>query len=415
MHRLGPFEPQPSIAAAVSGGADSMALALLAKAWVAERGGTLLALVVDHALRPQSAAEARLTLDRLAGLGIPSRLLIVTGLPHGSALAERARLRRYEVLSGACAEAGILHLLLGHHGADQAETVAMRVLRGSLTPGLAGMSALRETRSLRLLRPLLATEPAALRRLLSDSGIDWVEDPSNRDPNTLRARLRYRLTNSDTGQTGLQSAFGAAARLRQQEEADTAVELAARATIRPEGFAVLSPGRIGVATLGRLIQTIGGGSYGPSPAQILALSAQPRPATVAGVRLLLAGRTGPGLLIVREEAAIGPPIEARTGALWDNRFRIVNCRNVPKGALIGPLGADAARFRTGSNLPSVVLRTLPAIRVNGTLVAAPQLGYANCENALRINLLFQSPVPAAGACFVPACWAAHREKISFVL
>ena len=100
---------------------------------------------------------------------------------------------RYEVLAHACAEAGILHLLLGHHAADQVETLAMRVLRGSQTHGLAGMPALRETAGVRLLRPLLGVEPAALRQFLSARGVGWVEDPSNQDLRALRPRLRHAL------------------------------------------------------------------------------------------------------------------------------------------------------------------------------------------------------------------------------
>src|SRR6202034_809792 len=106
--------------------------------------------------------------------------------------AERARIMRYEFLAHACREAGILHLLIGHHAADQVETLAMRVLRRSQTHGLAGMPALRETAGLRLLRPLLGIDPARLRHFLLARGIDWVEDPSNRDMRALRPRVRQR-------------------------------------------------------------------------------------------------------------------------------------------------------------------------------------------------------------------------------
>jgi tRNA(Ile)-lysidine synthase len=73
MDRLGPFEPRPRLAAAVSGGADSMALALLADGWAKAKGGTVLALTVDHRLRPEAAAEAATARFRLAARGIASR------------------------------------------------------------------------------------------------------------------------------------------------------------------------------------------------------------------------------------------------------------------------------------------------------------------------------------------------------
>jgi tRNA(Ile)-lysidine synthase len=217
MDRLGPFEPGPALAAAVSGGADSMALALLANEWVRKRGGSTLALVVDHGLRPASADEARITVERLTRLGMPARLLRLADLKQGPALAERARIMRYEVLSDACRKAGILHLLLGHHAADQVETLAMRVLRGSQTHGLAGMAALRETTSLRLLRPLLGIEPALLRSFLTARGTDWIEDPSNHDMRAMRPRLRHHLAARTRSDPGLHAALSAVGTLRWRE------------------------------------------------------------------------------------------------------------------------------------------------------------------------------------------------------
>src|ERR1700722_9155517 len=190
MARLGPFEPAPRLAAGVSGGADSMALALLAAAWARERGGSLLALIVDHGLRPEAAAEAGQAAARLRSHGIPARGTQVGGLARGNAMAERARDARFKVLMETCAADGILHLLLAHHAADQAETVLIRELGGSGPAGLAGMSALLETPRLRILRPLLNVPPNRLRALLELAGVGWSEDPSNRDTTALRPRLR---------------------------------------------------------------------------------------------------------------------------------------------------------------------------------------------------------------------------------
>jgi tRNA(Ile)-lysidine synthase len=378
--------------------------------------------VVDHGLRPASADEARLTIDRLTGLGIAARLLPLANLTHGPALAERARIMRYAVLADACREAGLLHLLLGHHAADQVETLAMRVLRGSRTHGLAGMAALRETAGLRLLRPLLEVEPALLRGLLTASGIDWVEDPSNQDVRALRPRLRHHLARptaeeAGRGETGLAQAIAAVGRLRSQEETETAAELAGRTTIRPEGFALLSPGRIGSAALSSLVRTIGGMPYPASPGQISELAARPKPATVAGVRIMPAGGFGDGWLIVREEAAIMEPVAASPDTMWDHRFRVLGNTGIPSGAfpgatfhgaaclggaMIGKLGPDAARFRDDSDLPSAVLRTLPALRIGKVLAAVPHLRYVSHEYDARVTVLFSPRTPVAGPCFVPA-------------
>src|ERR1700739_1672005 len=115
MARLGPFCAVPRLSVAVSGGADSTALALLAQGWAAARGGDVLALIVDHGLRPNSAAEAALTASRLQACGIASQVLTISDL-HGPGLQERARVARYEILGRAARAAGRPHLLLRHHG-----------------------------------------------------------------------------------------------------------------------------------------------------------------------------------------------------------------------------------------------------------------------------------------------------------
>ncbi len=404
MALLGPFEPPPRLAAGVSGGADSMALALLADAWARARGGSLLALVVDHGLRPESAAEAALTIQRLAARGIPGRVLRLADLRHGPALAERARAARYAALRAACAEVGMLHLLLGHHAADQAETVLMRRQSGSGPAGLAAMPALSEQCELRLLRPLLGVPPVRLRVTLLVAGLAWVEDPSNRDQRALRPRLRAALDDPDgTGRTiaALCEAARTAGLERAAREAATAALLAERAALYPEGFAVLSPGPIDRAALAALIQTIAGAAFPPPTSAVALLADAPRPATLAGVRLLPAGRLGDGVLLVREAAAMGPPVAARPGAVWDGRFRLQTDATPPEDATIGALGGDAARLRRRSSLPSAVLQTLPAVRRGNSLVAVPHLLYPDHATCAAMPVAFSPRRPAAGAPFLP--------------
>jgi len=404
MRRLGPYESHPALMVAVSGGADSMALALLAQNWVRPLQGTLRALVVDHGLRAGSAEEAQTVINRLSQAGIASTLLTLETVRPGTALAERARIARYEALGAGCRAVGVLHLLLGHHAMDQAETMMMRVLRQTLTHGLAAMPALFETPSVRLLRPLLNIEPQALRTFLRDRGLDWVEDPSNRDVRALRPRLRHRLAPHPqaNGVATLTEAARSVGLLRAREEAATAAELAQRVTLRPEGFALLSPGRISPAALSGLLRTIGGAAYAPSVARLADLAAQPQPATIAGVRLLSAARFGEGFIVVREEAAMAEPVEASKKVTWDGRFRLVARIPLPAGLTVGKLGADAVLFREQSTLPSVVLRTLPALRFEKRLAAVPHLGYSTGKPYSLVNLLFAPPGPIAGACFLPA-------------
>lgn len=404
MSRLGPWEPAPALVAAVSGGADSTALALLADAWARARGGRLLALIVDHRLRPESTDEATLTRDRLAWLGIAARILTIGALPRGPGLAERARAERYRLLTLACNEADSPHLLLGHHALDQAETVMIRALGGSANRGLSGMAALAEPRGPRLLRPLLDQPPGALRAFLRAQGMPWIEDPSNASMLARRSRLRRWLDDPDGAGGGTRAviaAASAAGRARAQGDRRVARVLAERATIRPEGFALLTPGPIDPDALAALIRTIGGLDYPPPPAAVAMLARDPRPATLSGVRVLRAGRLGPGWLLVREARNLPPPIPAIPGAVWDNRFRLRTA--MPPGAVLGAVDADATRLRRLSPWPSAILRTLPALRVGNVLAAVPHLDYRDPACGPAASVIFDPPAPAAGAPFVTAC------------
>ncbi len=416
MARLGPFEPAPMLAAAVSGGADSLALAVLARDWAADRGGAVTALVVDHGLRAESASEAAQTLARLTRLGIPARLLTLRGLARGPGLAARARVARHAALATACAGDGILHLLLGHHAGDQAETLLMRRRSGSGARGLAGMAALAEGEHLRLLRPLLAVPPGRLRALLRAAGIGWVDDPSNRDLATLRARLRMELADPDGCGPDVAALVREAAkhghRRAAQDEA-IAAELARAVRLQPEGWAVLAAGAaLSPAALAALLRIIAGRPYPAASEAVARLAGQKRAATLAGARLLPAGRFGaPGdWLVVREATGMAPPVAARAGAVWDGRFRLSATAAPPPGATLGALGPDAAPLRHGFlrrthrewAWPDVVLRTLPALRLDGDVVAVPHLGYPDAASCCKDSLDFTPPQPMAGATFVPA-------------
>ena len=152
---LGPWgnddEKLPPIVLAVSGGADSLCLALLASRW----RRNVFSLIVDHGIRSNSAIEAALTQERLKDLGIESKVLTLDNLKPGAALEERARIERYKILIQTCCKMGSIDLLLGHHAGDQAETVLMRIRAGSGEDGIAAMAAITDLPQIRLIRPLL--------------------------------------------------------------------------------------------------------------------------------------------------------------------------------------------------------------------------------------------------------------------
>jgi tRNA(Ile)-lysidine synthase len=263
MAPFGPFEISPILAVAVSGGRDSLALALLAHAWATERGGRVVALIVDHGLRPESAGEAAVTLGVLAGHGIEGTILTWSGAKPRAGLQEAARTARYRLLRDECRRRGLLHLLLAHHADDQLETVAMRAARSSGPDGLAGMAALVEQPEVRLLRPLLAVPRGRLTATLLARAVQWLDDPSNVDPHFERGRLR---TSGGDGPVP-STADGGERSARERKLARAAVE-----TLEFEGEDMAAIDQAGFARLGRdlqmgllsrVVQAMGGRDHPP--------------------------------------------------------------------------------------------------------------------------------------------------------
>jgi tRNA(Ile)-lysidine synthase len=381
---------------------------VLAADWARSAGGTVLALIVDHGLRPNSATEAAMAVATLDSLGIPAQVLTLVGFVASTGLPARARAARFATLERACREAGIIDLLLGHHMADQAETVLMRRMRGSGPTGLAGMAAITETASVRLLRPLLGVPPGRLRLTLAARGLGWAEDPTNADIRFTRARLR--AMRADAAGTGaatraLAEAAGADGRRRREAEGAIAGWLASAATIRPEGFALLPEGSWPPAALAALLRMITGADHRASAEAIAAIARAPNQAIggglcLGGARLRPAGRLGPGFLICREAAAMAAPVAAEAGAVWDGRFR--RPRDLPylPGETIGALGSEARGFRDLSDLPAMVLETLPAYRSSQAgLIAVPALLWPDPAAISARRLLFHPRQPSSGARF----------------
>jgi tRNA(Ile)-lysidine synthase len=379
-----------------------MALAVLANQWARDRGGSILALIVDHGLRAESHDEAVLTAERLGAQGITTRLLAVEGLARGSALAERSRAARFGKLEAGCREADVVHLLLGHHAADQAETLLMRSLSGSGPTGMSAMLPLMELTWFRVLRPLLEFPPARLRSTLIINRVKWFEDPSNEDRGALRPRLRLLRHDRDGTGPATVALVEAAAnwrQLRAERAKGVAGGLSEHAVLRPEGFALLPRRPMPPSVLAALVQGLSGARYPPSSRSIVNLAANPRPATLGGVRLVPAGRYGPGLLVVREAGAMAPPVPALPHAIWDGRFRLRADTEVRAGAVLGALGADAMHLRQASPLPSVVLQTLPAIRSGSRILAVPHLNFPDAKACRSWPLVFSPVRPPAAAPF----------------
>lgn len=174
------------IALAVSGGADSMAMLLLA---AAAFPGCVVAATVDHGLRPEAADEAAFVAQVCARLDVPHATLAPAEPITGSSIQGQAREARYAALFAWMRRANAFALLTAHHADDQAETLLMRLNRAS---GVAGLSGIRAVRSgeFPVLRPLLGWRRATLRAIVATAGAPWVDDPSNTDLHHDRTRFR---------------------------------------------------------------------------------------------------------------------------------------------------------------------------------------------------------------------------------
>jgi tRNA(Ile)-lysidine synthase len=182
----------PALVLAVSGGPDSIALMWLAARWrrSLKRGPRLIAVTVDHGLRREAAREAR-DVKRLAqALELEHRTLRWRGAKPKTGVPAAAREARYRLLAQAARQSGATHIVTAHTRDDQAETLLMRLLRGSGITGLAAMARETERDGVYLARPLLEISKAQLTATLTRAKIAFADDPTNRDRSFTRPRLR---------------------------------------------------------------------------------------------------------------------------------------------------------------------------------------------------------------------------------
>jgi tRNA(Ile)-lysidine synthase len=259
---------------AVSGGPDSTALLSLAARWRAARknGPALVAATIDHRLRREAKQEAAVVARLAKRLRIPHHVLAWTGRKPKAGLQEAARAARYALLLGLARKVGADAIATAHTRDDQAETILHRIARGSGIGGLAGIRRRRERDGIVLLRPLLDVPKTRLVATLRQARIPFADDPSNRDPRFLRARLRklapaLEREGIDAGKLSLLARRLARANAAIEETAAEEWKRALRAASEgalefdaPSYFAL--PAEIALRLLGRAID--GTGHEGPA-------------------------------------------------------------------------------------------------------------------------------------------------------
>lgn len=409
---LAPFQ---RVVLAVSGGSDSMALMVLVAEWVASgrapAGLTVEVATVDHGLRASSAREAEWVAERAKALGFKHTTLVWGGNKPGSALQARAREARYALLVAHARGAMPAAVVTAHTADDQAETLIMRLGRGSGLDGLAAMAPSRPLLpdgSVQLVRPLLGLSKAFLASMLKETGGTWLDDPSNERLDFERVRLRAahdHLAALGLSNDKLALSAQRLTRARDALERVTDVRLAALVNEHGGAFASLDraaweaePEEIRVRLLSRLLTTFGGRAKPAQLSQVEAVVsalARGRPvAQTLGGCIVSQGRLT--LRLYREPGHHTlPELLLRPGeeAIWDWRFRV---------------RYDAAADTEGeAEAEATAEKDAPGNGADGDAVVVRPLGLA-AYATLRGDLTPRSRPPARAAAGLPAFFLGER-------
>jgi tRNA(Ile)-lysidine synthase len=380
------FEDSQSIVVAVSGGSDSLALLFLLREYCSSRPGfpEIVAVTVDHGLRPESGDEANYVGELCRKAGITHRILKWRGEKPRTGLSASAREARYRLLCDAACDAGAGMIFTGHTLDDQVETYLMRSarsIRDGSERGQAGMAqATLLEASIWLLRPLLGTRREELRDYLRKLGVVWRDDPSNESSKYERVRVRKSIQRSDL--TQLCREIDTKATKRRRLNAEVAAQLPGCATIaggirvqiNREGWEQLAP-EVQQLAIGTLLAAMGGQSFLPAAASCQKALEFMR-GSLTYSRLAL-GRciiqTGAETIMLYREMRSIPAINAEPGmsVLWDGRYRVTNRgKHLLVIAACGTKGLDQLKIRPEDfHGPSAM--SSPAVSKHGKTVYLP--------------------------------------------
>lgn len=407
------------IALAVSGGSDSLALLHLSLAWrdgLAEAKPDFVVLTVDHGLRPEAAAEAQTVAAEAAKLGLECRVLTRTPTSATSGLQASARTDRYRLLVDAARAWSAEALVTAHTLDDQAETVLMRLARGSGVDGLSAMAQHSQTGGLPLLRPLLGLSKARLQASLRARGVTWLDDPSNLNLDFERPRLRAAMPSLAAGGLHPAALARSARRLTRARAAlDNATSDAFRSlvSVNPSGYlSLLRPGfealpeEIRLRLLARLLAALGAAGQDIRLERLERLVAELGTASSA-IRSLMGCiiEADPDtVLLFREPGRDGlPRVTVKPGEtiLWDRRFRICLAPDAGPVIIRAPEPADmrgllASATRTVALSRAAVLAAPAAWRDN-QLIAMPVVGLASRDVDMTCVLTVEDVLTATAA------------------
>lgn len=381
-----PEQPAKRLGVAVSGGGDSVALLHLLKQAFANENVTILAVTVDHGLRPESAQEALRVAAWSRELGISHQTLRWTGWDGTGNLQDSARRARYELLADWARDNGISEIALGHTADDQAETVLMRLGRASGVSGLSAMAMRRKTEAVDLIRPMLDIPREDLRAYLRAEGISWIEDPSNQDLRFDRIKARNALATLEPLGITTRSLSEVAKNFSQAREALEwcTQRLAREATELDQGDVLLDlsvfnslPDELSRRLLIHIVGWIGGADYAPRRAAVnegLQALRIEKPATLGGCQMAINRQQA---RVFREYQAVRD-LSAPAGQIWDGRW-LLQGPETPGGCIraLGPEGVQICQNRKETGRPHASLLSSPSVWVGAELVSAPLAGFEN--------------------------------------
>jgi len=359
-----------------SGGGDSLALLLLTRDWAAKAGRRLIAVTVDHRIRPEGAAWARWCEARCQALGVRHLTRVWRGPQPTTGLPAAAREARHRALAEAAREAGARVILLGHTADDRLEAAWMRS-RGLRTPSPQEWSPSPiwpEGRDQCLLRPLLGTRRPDLRLWLREAGETWIDDPANEDQASPRIRARRAIAGEAIPDEAGETPPPALAPFVEGRAGELSGEVTA---LRRAGDAAAR------LWLGVGLVCVGGGARPPSRQALESLLARmnagtPFAATLAGARLVAEA----GLLTLARETGdrrggrgADMPLRPGATAIWDGRFEIIaRAPGWSVGHLAGRAGKlDPLSARALQALTPPARRAVPALLGPAGEVVCPTL------------------------------------------
>jgi tRNA(Ile)-lysidine synthase len=402
--------PHDRFALAVSGGSDSTALMVLMAEWIGQSGRSLqvcTVLTVDHRLRPESASEAEAVARQAAALGLRHATLVWDGDKPRTGLQAAARAARYRLMAAYARANGIGTICTAHTQDDQAETLLMRLARGSGLDGLAAMAPIGPLPNsespdgdrLVIARPLLEMSKMRLQAILRRRGIGWIEDPSN--ASLAFERVRLRAAQSALEGLGLTPTMLALSARRLQQArvaldrwvADVLDPAAGLAEVHACGFITLQRDRLSalpeeiVARLLARAMAAAGGVGEPVPlAGLETIVRDVADGQTTGAWTLARAKVtaSPGCLLVeREPGREALPVLSLvpgTTAIWDGRFRVTVDAVRSDPVEVRALGVEGLRevrlqVEVPAGPPVEALRAVPAFWHGDHLLAVPPLGF----------------------------------------